>query len=115
MAFTESHGWRRRVCFVTIGATAKFDSLIKGVLSPVFLEALQATGYTNLVVQYGTEGAKIFKDFVDANPIGSRGRCGLEITGFGFNKQGLGAEMKAAKGDTTGCSTGVVFSHAGVH
>lgn len=105
---------RRRVCFVTIGATAKFDSLIKAVLSPSFLQALQVVAYTDLVIQYGTEGAKIYKEFIDANPVGSQGQCGLEIRGFDFNKQGLGAEMRSAKGDTIG-STGVVLSHAGVH
>jgi beta-1,4-N-acetylglucosaminyltransferase len=114
MAVTEATGRRRRVCFVTIGATANFDSLIKAVLSPSFLQALQVTAYTNLVIQHGTEGAKIYKDFVDANPTGSEDRFGLEIRGFDFNKQGLGMEMRATKGDAVR-STGVVFSHAGAH
>ena len=114
MAITESKERRRRVCFVTIGATAKFDSLIKAVLNRSFLEALQNMAYTDLVIQHGTEGAKIFREFVDANPNGSEGQFGLQISGFDFKRQGLDAEMKFAKGDDTN-STGVVFSHAGLH
>lgn len=98
---------------MTIGATAKFDSLITAVLSSPFLQALQAMAYTDLVIQYGAEGANIYREFVDANPIGSEGQYGLDIRGFDFNRQGLGAEMRSVKGDAIR-STGVVFSHAGV-
>lgn len=102
-----------RTCFVTIGATARFDSLIKAVLSPPFLQSLYAFGYTALILQHGTEGAQIYHDFMTANKAGSNGRFGLDISGFDFNKRGLGAEMQAAKG-RTGTAEGVVISHAGV-
>ena len=106
---------RLKVCFVTIGATAKFDSLIVAVLSPPFLQELQSMAYTDLLIQYGTEGKEIYKEFIDANPIGSEGQYGLKIQGFDFNKQGLGTEFKSVKGDDTIRTTGVVISHAGVH
>lgn len=101
-----------RTCFVTIGATARFDSLIQAVLSPPFLQSLHASGYTALILQHGTEGGRIYNDFVAANKAGSEGRHGLDISGFDFNKRGLGAEMQAAKG-RTGTAEGVVISHAG--
>lgn len=106
---------RLRVCFVTIGATAKFDSLIRAVLSSPFLQALQTMAYTHLSIQYGKEGAKIYREFLDANPTGSEGRYGLQIEGFDFRKEGLQDEFKSVKCDDNTRSTGVVLSHAGVH
>lgn len=106
---------RIKVCFVTIGATARFDSLIAAVLNSPFLQALQALAYTHLSIQYGREGAKLYKEFVDVNPTGSEGQHGLAIDGFDFKTRGLRDEYKSVKGDQTIRSTGVVLSHAGVH
>lgn len=113
IAPTQPSRKRRRFCFVTIGASAKFDALIKAALSPPCLRALQRLGYTHLVLQHGIEGGAIYRDFITANQAGSQGRQGLEIVGFDFNKQGLGAEMKAAKGNGDDNIMGVVISHAG--
>lgn len=56
----------------------------------------------------------IYQDFTTAHPSGTQARHGLDIAGFDFNKQGLGAEMKAAKGNGDDRSMGgVVVSHAG--
>lgn len=99
---------------MTIGATAKFDSLITAVLSSPFLQALQARAYTDLLIQHGREGAKIFREFIDTNSTGSAGRYGLEIKGFDFKRGGLEKDFRSVKGDTDS-STGVVLSHAGVH
>ena len=101
----------RKLCFVTIGATAAFDLLIKATLSPRFLEELQASGYTHLLLQHGADGGVILKDFI-TNMIDSRRIYGLTVTGFDFNKQGLEQEMRAAKGHNGGVE-GVVISHAG--
>lgn len=101
-----------RTCFVTIGATARFDSLIKAALSPPFLQSLHDSGYTALVLQHGAQGSQIYNEFIDANKGGSEGRYGLDISGFDFNKRGLGVEMQAAKG-RAGMAEGVVISHAG--
>ncbi|KAL9585579.1 MAG: hypothetical protein Q9212_001439 [Teloschistes hypoglaucus] len=85
----------QRVCFVTIGATAAFDKLLKAVLTPVFLQALQALNYTTLSLQYGKNGAKILEDCdVSANS----NSYGIEITGFDFNRKGLGQEMWCCSG-----------------
>ena len=102
----------KKLCFVTIGATASFDSLIKAALSQHFLEALQKNGYTNLLLQHGKEGGKILEDFQTCNYTGEDQRYKLGIAGFDFNRKGLGEEMRAAKG-TAGGLEGVVISHAG--
>lgn len=108
---------RRRTCFVTIGATATFNALIAEVLSPAFLDILRQSGYTNLLLQYG-KGASIYETFTERNPPGSNARHGITIEGFGFNPQGLGQEMRLAKGAShkktqTEWEEGVVVSHAG--
>ncbi|OAG44340.1 hypothetical protein AYO21_01336 [Fonsecaea monophora] len=101
-----------RRCFVTIGATAPFNGLVRAVLEPAFINPLRDAGYTQLQIQYGDhEGEKIFQE-----------RCrilkeagfddGIEITGFGFKKEGLRREMVAAKGQSPQ-DEGMVISHAG--
>ena len=103
----------RKLCFVTIGATAAFDSLIKAVLSPEFLQRLQASGYTDLLLQYGKNGHMILEDFRSRFGSKSEEEFGIKITGFDFNKKGLGSEMRAAKGEGDHLE-GVVISHAGI-
>ncbi|KAL9105041.1 MAG: hypothetical protein Q9163_000054 [Psora crenata] len=103
---------RRKLCFVTIGATAAFDSLIKAALEPTFIQALQQNGYTDLRLQHGRDGAFILKECLAKNGTGMTEAFGLNITGFDFNTQGLGVEMRAAKAGE-GAVEGVVISHAG--
>ena len=103
----------RKLCFVTIGATAAFDSLIKAVLSPEFLQRLHALGYTDLRLQYGKDGHTILEDFRRRFGSKSEEEFGIQITGFDFNKKGLGSEMRAAKGEGARLE-GVVISHAGI-
>lgn len=110
---TSKNSWKK-LCFVTIGATASFDSLIAASLSQDFLRTLRDAAYTDLVLQYGNEGQKIFEDFVIKHRLDSTERQGLNINGFCFNKRGLGWEMKEAKGGE-GAQEGVVISHAGTH
>lgn len=100
----------RRLCFVTIGATASFNSLISACLESRFLEALSRAGYTNLLIQYGKEGEAIFNRVT--SEIGMSKQTELIINGFNFNRSGLGQEMRAAKGGPND-SQGVVISHAG--
>jgi beta-1,4-N-acetylglucosaminyltransferase len=102
----------RKLCFVTIGATASFDTLISTALSRPFLEALREAGYTDLRLQFGREGREIFDHFIIKNADGSDERCGLNITGFEYNKKGLGQEMRRATA-YNGQVEGVVVSHAG--
>jgi beta-1,4-N-acetylglucosaminyltransferase len=105
----------KKVCFVTIGATAAFDGLLRAVLRATFLEALHTEKYTDLVLQYGKEGGKaIYDDFMNTQAAGVMRSLDIEITGFDFNTNGLGQEMRKAKGDPkTGSEEGVVISHAG--
>ena len=98
----------QKICFVTVGATANFDALIKATLSPPFLEALNTYRYTDLRLQHGSGGQKVLEESAATN-----GRVQeLSISGFDFNKRGLGAEMRAAKGEGNRVE-GVVVSHAG--
>ena len=103
----------RKLCFVTIGATAAFDSLIKATLSPEFLQRLQESRYTDLLLQYGNNGHIILEDFRSRFGSKSEEEFGIKITGFDFNKKGLGSEMRAAKGEGDHLE-GVVISHAGI-
>ncbi|KAH0564968.1 hypothetical protein GP486_001645 [Trichoglossum hirsutum] len=102
----------RKLCFVTVGATASFNSLISTVLSRPTLKALQEAGYTDLRLQFGRDGRAVFDDFILSNEDGSEERCGLSITGFEYNRKGLGQEMRGATA-YSGRVGGVVVSHAG--
>ncbi len=112
MSATKNGKSPRKVCFVTIGATAGFDSLITASLSTPFLEALRAQSYTDLRLQHGKDGRSILEEHNNISPA-STGKQELNISGFDFKKQGLGVEMKAAKGGSDGVE-GVVISHAGI-
>ena len=101
----------KKLCFVTIGATASFDSLIKAVLSQPFLEALDVANYTDLLLQHGSEGLKILDAFNDLYKENQK-TIGVQIHGFDFNRDGLSLEMRAAKGGHDDAE-GVVISHAG--
>ena len=112
MAVAQIEKSPRKVCFVTIGATASFNALLEAVLAQTFLEALHNLGYTDLQLQYGLEGPSILKKRFGEEKSMSAFDGKLNIGGFDFNKQGLGQEMRAAKGEN-GDLGGVVISHAG--
>ncbi|KAM3425005.1 UDP-N-acetylglucosamine transferase subunit ALG13 [Cercospora zeina] len=100
-----------KTCFVTIGATASFSGLVKGVLQQDFLEALEQQGYTDLLVQYGEDGQKLFDSLITSAKNSESGSV-LNIKGFTIDKAGLAKYMKQAKGGDGG-QEGVVISHAG--
>lgn len=102
----------QRVCFVTIGATAAFDQLLHAVLTSQFLQTLQASGYTKLLLQYGSAGHSILKAFEAKVVSGEAENHGIDISGFDFNKLGLGQEMSSVKA-AEDRAEGVVISHAG--
>jgi beta-1,4-N-acetylglucosaminyltransferase len=112
MSATKNGKSPRKVCFVTIGATAGFDSLITASLSTPFLEALRALSYTDLRLQHGKDGRSILEEHNNISSVGA-GKQELNISGFDFKKQGLGVEMKAVKGGSDSVE-GVVISHAGI-
>lgn len=103
----------KKLCFVTIGATASFDPLIKATTSPSFLKALNDAGYTDLLLQYGKEGKVLLEQCNEAHSLHSEKGYGITIKGFDFNSEGLGSEMRAAKGEQGGAG-GLVISHAGI-
>ncbi len=112
MARNEPDQLGNKRCFVTIGATAAFNSLVKTVLEPAFLHALEEAKYTQLRVQYGDEGQHIFNEKLERQGAGIKEEYGIDVSGFGFNKSGLEGEMKAAKGSSP-ANEGCVVSHAG--
>ncbi|KAI9788416.1 MAG: N-acetylglucosaminyldiphosphodolichol N-acetylglucosaminyltransferase catalytic subunit alg13 [Peltula sp. TS41687] len=76
----------KKTCFVTIGATARFDGLIKAVLSRAFLQSLAELHYTDLLVQYGAEKS-IFEEFVLRRQRWRRGQEG-EREDLNINTEG---------------------------
>lgn len=99
-------------CFVTVGATAPFNSLIKAALQPDFITALRSAGYKQLRIQYGDQsGEVVFRRQISILSDRSAD-AGVEITGFGFKQEGLREEMGAVKGSGPP-NEGMVISHAG--
>lgn len=101
----------RKVCFVTIGATASFPSLIRTVLSPSFLTALEQQTYTDLFIQYGANGETLYAERMKDLQI-SGFTSSLHIKGFDLDQRGLAQWMRLAKTGDGGVE-GVVVSHAG--
>jgi beta-1,4-N-acetylglucosaminyltransferase len=100
-----------KLCFLTVGATASFSALIEAAVSPAFLAALEAQGYTELSVQYGQDGKNLFEKCKAAAQSSSPK---VKVTGFDLDKLGLGKHMRRAKGGSSKESVeGVVISHAG--
>ena len=103
----------KKVCFVTIGATASFASLIRAVLSSAFFTALQAHRYTDLLVQFGADGKELYT--TELKHVQDSGLyTGITVNGFGLDQAGLGPHMRMAKTGGQGGSEGVVISHAGM-
>ncbi|KAJ8115054.1 hypothetical protein OPT61_g3212 [Boeremia exigua] len=94
-----------KLCFVTTGATAPFTALIESVLSSSCLDALLDTGYTHLLVQYGsakhvyTEALAVARSHVKDRMI---------VDGLDFNPEGLQAQLTIVQQ-----SNGLTISHAG--
>src|SRR5689334_2392544 len=86
-----------KLCFVTVGATASFNALVQEILSVPFLEALRASQYTDLMIQYGQQGEALFREFQETHGAAVQQQYGLYVTGFDFNLNGLKQEMMAVK------------------
>lgn len=103
----------KKVCFVTIGATASFATLIRAVLTSAFFAALQTHRYTDLLVQYGADGEELYA--TELRKVQDTGLyVGITTTGFGLDAAGLGAHMQLAKSGGNKGLEGVVISHAGM-
>lgn len=93
-------------CFVTIGATASFRTLIDAVTQPAFIDSLSKHGYTDLDVQCGPDLVPFReKDFTRLADI--------KVQGFDFDGAGLTTHMMKCKARPDGQAEGVVISHAG--
>jgi beta-1,4-N-acetylglucosaminyltransferase len=101
---------KTKFCFVTVGATAPFDALIKAILEPKFLKALHDADYTELLVQHGYEGEDNLFNRLSGQPNVSEfcESSKLRVSGFGFDKDGLDKYLRRAKD-----AGGTVMSHAG--
>jgi len=113
----------RKLCFVTVGATAPFDLLIRASVTPCFLQYLASQNYTDLLIQHGKNGDKLLRDllpqamFDTSDPLVDPWAIieGIKISRFDFRKEGLQREMLAARGGSLGYrSAGVVICHAGM-
>ncbi|KAI9715499.1 MAG: N-acetylglucosaminyldiphosphodolichol N-acetylglucosaminyltransferase catalytic subunit alg13 [Chrysothrix sp. TS-e1954] len=104
----------RKLAFVTVGATAAFDSLVQAVTSATFLKTLASLEYTDLLIQYGRGDAKLVASAGPGDAHGGIRAHGIDITGYAFNKTGLHLEMQMTVGCAKGFNRiGVVISHAG--
>ncbi|KAG9632819.1 glycosyltransferase family 1 protein, partial [Aureobasidium melanogenum] len=104
----------RKVCFVTIGATASFSALIRATVSPSFCHSLEQNHYTDLIVQYGADGDSLFQSLVQDVDANNNQHTAINVSGFGLDTSGLGQYMKLAKtGGDDGGIEGLVVSHAG--
>jgi len=113
----------RRLCFVTVGATANFDLLIRASVKPTFLRYLAAQGYTDLLLQHGKDGDVLLQEllpettFTTSDPLSDAWAMveGVKVSRFDFRKEGLQKEMLAARGGSiTFKNQGVVICHAGM-
>lgn len=95
-------------CFVTIGATASFRTLIDAVTQPAFIGSLTKHGYTNLDVQCGPD-LTLFQEKEKALKI----LPSIKVTGFDFDGAGLTKHMVKCKARKEGEAEGVVVTHAG--
>lgn len=97
-----------KLCFVTVGATASFEKLLKAVLTSEFLETLAERQYTHLLIQYGYDGKEIFNDFLDSGTS-----ChGITLGGFGF-KPSIERDMIMTT-EREDQKRGLIISHAGM-
>lgn len=97
----------KRYCFITTGATAPFPELIAAVLDHECLDLLKKEGFTNLVLQCGTE----FKNFESIKPVDA---LGIDINAFDF-KQDLKAYMLQCQAIPGVRKQGLVITHAGMN
>lgn len=69
-----------KLCFVTVGATAPFSSLVREVLSVLYLSLpLYKWDYTHLLVQFGSLGYHVFEKFKSANGLHIKKQFGVML------------------------------------
>jgi beta-1,4-N-acetylglucosaminyltransferase len=109
MAASWSWAADSKLCFVTTGATAPFTELIAAVLSPACLDALISSGFTHLLVQYGSAADVFKRSLSTAQSHLQQIKSGLIIDGMDFDySNGLSAQFRLVQQ-----SKGLLISHAG--
>lgn len=107
------NGTMKKVCFITTGATARFDALIVAALSPECLQAFSDNGFTHINFQCGASLPQI-------EVLIPEEKQGLVLSYFDFNKQGLNKEMRACQEDDGSRNPddqrkrGLIICHAGM-
>jgi hypothetical protein len=103
-----------KICFVSVGATAKFDELIEAVLSDDFLDALGALDYTRIRIQYGESGIDFFAATIKKCQERHGGHVPhlIAVDGFQFAEDDFGQQMRAAKAEN-GRLEGMIVTAAG--
>ncbi len=104
--FTPAPGRR---CFVTVGATAGFASLLKEVASVGFIQALARHGYGVLEVQCGPDLA-FFNTRVAR--VTDEERRGVVVRSFDYTDE-MDKHIIACRGEMDVRPAGCVISHAG--
>jgi beta-1,4-N-acetylglucosaminyltransferase len=97
-----------KTAFVTVGATASFNSLVEAALRPSFLRTLAQNRYTRLVIQFGKSEAAFFKNY-----LYNYADLNVHVEGFDFKagdfRDAIRDEVMAADGR----EEGMMIAHAG--
>ncbi|KAJ5082801.1 hypothetical protein N7532_011844 [Penicillium argentinense] len=99
----------KKLCFVSVGATASFEKLIRQVLNEAFLAKLAQHKFTHLLIQYGKDGEALWNEFVNDFP--EEHLHGVRVGGFDFKPELWPCMHMATKTMTQ--DLGIVISHAG--
>jgi beta-1,4-N-acetylglucosaminyltransferase len=99
-----------KAIFITVGATASFDALIRAALQPGFLRTLSRTGYSELFIQYGKGGKELFDKYLAEAQ--EHGPYEISVAAFEFT-QNMMQSMRVAKAEN-GREEGLVLCHAGM-
>jgi beta-1,4-N-acetylglucosaminyltransferase len=99
-------GGMEKHCLVTIGATAKFTSLLEEVIQATFLKSLQQKDFTHLNVQCGTDLGWFISE------ISAIETHGIKIEPFDFMDD-LTQAMLRCRAEPRLRRAGIVISHAG--
>jgi beta-1,4-N-acetylglucosaminyltransferase len=98
-----------RRCFVTVGATAAFASLLDEVASAGFLQSLAENGFTTLDVQCGP-GLASFEERMAG--ISDQDRHGVEVASFA-NPLAMAGYLHNCRGEQGVRLAGCVIAHGG--
>ncbi|KAJ5732577.1 hypothetical protein N7493_004058 [Penicillium malachiteum] len=102
-----------KLCLVTVGATAAFNTLISEVMDEPFFAKLRQTGFTHLIVQYGEDGKDTFHGFLEKHPEGDPALHGIGVGGFSLTADMHPYFMMAKNRTARNQELGLVICHSG--